>query len=110
MYTLYWSPGTASLCVHWMLIELGEPHELVRRRREALDGGADLVGGADADVEELVVAVLVALGFGGDAGVDALQGERGAWKHRAAAVANGAEHDGGVELGVEGQAAYVCDC
>ena len=28
MYTLYWSPGTASLCVHWMLIELGEPHEL----------------------------------------------------------------------------------
>ncbi len=30
MYTLYWSPGTASLCVHWMLIELGEPHELVK--------------------------------------------------------------------------------
>ena len=30
MYTLYWSPGTASLCVHWMLIELGEPHELVQ--------------------------------------------------------------------------------
>lgn len=29
MYTLYWSPGTASLCVHWMLIELGEPHDLV---------------------------------------------------------------------------------
>jgi glutathione S-transferase len=29
MYTLYWSPGTASLCVHWMLIELGEPHERV---------------------------------------------------------------------------------
>ena len=28
MYTLYWSPGAASLCVHWMLIELGEPHEL----------------------------------------------------------------------------------
>ncbi len=27
MYTLYWSPGTASLCVHWMLIELGEPHD-----------------------------------------------------------------------------------
>jgi glutathione S-transferase len=30
MYTLYWSPGSASLCVHWMLIELGEPHELVK--------------------------------------------------------------------------------
>jgi glutathione S-transferase len=29
MYTLYWSPGTASLCVHWMLIELGAPHERV---------------------------------------------------------------------------------
>jgi glutathione S-transferase len=30
MYTLYWSPGSASLCVHWMLIEIGEPHELVK--------------------------------------------------------------------------------
>src|SRR5690606_9034704 len=35
MYTLYWSPGTASLCVHWMLIELGEPHELVKVDIEA---------------------------------------------------------------------------
>ena len=35
MYTLYWSPGTASLCVHWMLIELGEPHELVKLDIEA---------------------------------------------------------------------------
>ena len=35
MYTLYWSPGTASLCVHWMLIELGEPHELVKLDLEA---------------------------------------------------------------------------
>jgi glutathione S-transferase len=35
MYTLYWSPGTASLCVHWMLIELGEPHELVQVDIEA---------------------------------------------------------------------------
>jgi glutathione S-transferase len=26
--TLYYSPGTASLVVHWMLIELGEPHVL----------------------------------------------------------------------------------
>ncbi|MBM4218188.1 MAG: glutathione S-transferase family protein [Gammaproteobacteria bacterium] len=35
MYTLYWSPGTASLCVHWMLIELGKPHELVKVDIEA---------------------------------------------------------------------------
>jgi glutathione S-transferase len=30
MYTLYYSPGTASLVVHWMLIELGVPFELKR--------------------------------------------------------------------------------
>jgi glutathione S-transferase len=35
MYTLYYSPGTASFCVHWMLIELGEPHELVKIDIEA---------------------------------------------------------------------------
>ena len=35
MYTLYWSPGTASLCVHWMLIELGEPHDKVQVDIEA---------------------------------------------------------------------------
>lgn len=29
-YTLYWSPGTASLAVHWMLLELGITHELAR--------------------------------------------------------------------------------
>jgi glutathione S-transferase len=28
MYTLYYMPGTASLAVHWLLIELGVPHEL----------------------------------------------------------------------------------
>ncbi|HYM34480.1 MAG TPA: glutathione S-transferase family protein [Steroidobacteraceae bacterium] len=28
MYTLYYSPATASLAVHWMLIELGVAHEL----------------------------------------------------------------------------------
>jgi glutathione S-transferase len=28
MTTLYYSPGTASFVVHWMLIELGTPHEL----------------------------------------------------------------------------------
>lgn len=30
MYTLHFSPGTASLAVHWLLIEIGVPHELVR--------------------------------------------------------------------------------
>jgi glutathione S-transferase len=30
MYKLYFSPGTASLAVHWMLIELGVPFELER--------------------------------------------------------------------------------
>jgi glutathione S-transferase len=29
MYQLYYSPSTASLAVHWMLIELGVPFELV---------------------------------------------------------------------------------
>lgn len=29
-YTLYWSPATASMAVHWMLLELGAPHEMVR--------------------------------------------------------------------------------
>ncbi len=30
MYTLYYSPGSASLVVHWLLIELGAPHRLER--------------------------------------------------------------------------------
>src|SRR4051812_35705228 len=29
MYQLYYSPSTASLAVHWMLIEIGAPFELV---------------------------------------------------------------------------------
>ena len=28
MHTLYYSPGAASLVVHWLMIELGIPHEL----------------------------------------------------------------------------------
>jgi glutathione S-transferase len=28
MLKLYWSPGTASLVVHWLLIELDAEHEL----------------------------------------------------------------------------------
>jgi glutathione S-transferase len=30
MYRLYYSPGAASLAVHWLLIEIGEPVELVK--------------------------------------------------------------------------------
>ena len=30
MYTLYYAPGAASLAVHWLLIEIGEPHEIKR--------------------------------------------------------------------------------
>lgn len=36
-YTLFYSPGTASMAVHWMLIELGAPLELVRVDFEAGD-------------------------------------------------------------------------
>jgi glutathione S-transferase len=36
MYSLYYSPGAASLVVHWLLIELGVPHEL---HWVDLDGG-----------------------------------------------------------------------
>ena len=35
MYTLYYAPGAASLAVHWMLIELGVPHELKKVDMEA---------------------------------------------------------------------------
>jgi glutathione S-transferase len=37
MYTLFWAPGAASLCVHWMLIELGVPHEIRKLDLEAGD-------------------------------------------------------------------------
>lgn len=30
MYSLYYSPGAASLLVHWLLLETGAPHELKR--------------------------------------------------------------------------------
>jgi glutathione S-transferase len=30
MYTLYYSPGSASLVVHWLLIDIGAPHTLQR--------------------------------------------------------------------------------
>jgi len=36
MYALHYAPGTASFAVHWLLIEIGEPHEL---RRLDLDAG-----------------------------------------------------------------------
>jgi glutathione S-transferase len=35
MYQLYYSPGTASLAVHWMLIEIGAPFEAVLTDTEA---------------------------------------------------------------------------
>ena len=37
MYTLYYAPGTASMLVHLLLLEIGAPHEL---RRLDLDAGA----------------------------------------------------------------------
>ncbi|WAS91573.1 glutathione S-transferase family protein [Nannocystis punicea] len=37
MYTLYYSPGSASMLVHLLLLEIGAPHEL---RRVDLDAGA----------------------------------------------------------------------
>ena len=37
MYTLYYMPGAASFAVHWLLIEAGAPHELVRLDGEALE-------------------------------------------------------------------------
>ncbi len=37
MYTLYMAPGAASFCVHWMLIELGVPHELKKLDLQAGD-------------------------------------------------------------------------
>ncbi|NOK09247.1 glutathione S-transferase family protein [Corallococcus exercitus] len=36
MYTLYYSPGAASMLVHWVLLELGQPHSL-----ERVDTGAE---------------------------------------------------------------------
>ncbi len=36
-YTLYYSPGAASLAVHWMLIELGVPFEA---KLVSIDAGA----------------------------------------------------------------------
>ena len=35
MYTLYYMPGAASMAVHWLLIEIGAPHELRRVDGEA---------------------------------------------------------------------------
>jgi glutathione S-transferase len=34
-YQLYYSPGSASLAVHWMLIDLGLEHELIRLNLDA---------------------------------------------------------------------------
>lgn len=45
-YTLYWSPGTASLALHWMLIELGQPFEAVK---------VDIETGAQRSAEYLAI-------------------------------------------------------
>src|SRR5688500_6861179 len=37
MYTLYYSPGSASMLIHLLLLEIGAPHE---RRRVDLEAGA----------------------------------------------------------------------
>ena len=37
MYTLYYSPGAASLVVHWLLIEIGAKHELRKLDLQAGD-------------------------------------------------------------------------
>ena len=46
MYTLYYSPGSASLVVHWLLIELGVEHRLER---------VDLEGRAHKSAEYLAL-------------------------------------------------------
>lgn len=46
MYTLYYSPGSASLCVHLTLIELGVAHELI---------ALDLKAGAHKQAEYLAM-------------------------------------------------------
>lgn len=42
MYALYYAPGAASLAVHWMLVELGVPHEL---RKVDLEKGEQRTAG-----------------------------------------------------------------
>jgi glutathione S-transferase len=37
MYTLYYAPSTASLAIHWMLIEMGVPFETVKLDLKARD-------------------------------------------------------------------------
>ncbi len=46
MYRLYWSPGAASLAVHWMLLELGVPFALER---------ADIDSGQNRSADYLTV-------------------------------------------------------
>jgi glutathione S-transferase len=38
MYVLYYSPGSASFAVHWLLIELGAPFEARRLDLDAREG------------------------------------------------------------------------
>lgn len=44
MYRLYYAPGAASFVVHWVLLEIGAPHELI---------AVDLAGGEQKTLEYL---------------------------------------------------------
>lgn len=57
MHVLYYAPGAASMVVHWLLVELGVPHELVRVDLEAREqkGAAYLALNPSGVVPTLVV-------------------------------------------------------
>ena len=57
MYSLYYSPGAASLVVHWMLIQIGAPHELVLIDTKAMaqKSAAYLALNSDGRVPTLIV-------------------------------------------------------
>jgi len=44
MITLYHSPGTAGMVVHWLLLELEVPHRIREDLEDVVSGGADPAG------------------------------------------------------------------